>query len=135
MSVKDMVLHCNDFGLMRRLSQELVRECCPDYSSNVQVEYEIMRKEITLGESLYALFVDHYIFYHYSDKLWEYTKRFFTSKPQHIRLVLYFEDCAVICNNIQEYNYIDKDNIHLFNPVIVGWENIECLLKGSCVDN
>ena len=129
MSVKDMVLHCNDFGLMRRLSQELVKERCPDYSSKIQVEYEIMRKEITLDESLYALFVDHYIFYYYSDKLWEYTKRFFTSKPQHIRLVLYFEDCVVICSNMQDNNYIDKDNINLFSPVIVSWENVECLLK------
>ena len=114
MSVKDMVLRCNDFGLMRRLSDALVKEYSADYTVNTHVEYEIMHKEFTLDANLYTNLTEYYDFYKQSDELWDCTKNFYGYTDMHnVILVLYFDDCVVFCHDVKTHNYIDNESLYL----------------------
>ena len=130
MSVKDMVLHCSDFGLMRRLSCALVKDYSAEYTSNTCVEYEVMHKERIPSSSLYINFIKHYDFYKQSDELWEWAKRF-CCNPDNAILVLYFDDCIIICQDMDYYNYIDSKTLYQYNPLYISWEKVECFLKGE----
>lgn len=130
MLVKDMVLHCSDFGLMRRLSEALVKEYSADFTSNTHVEYVLMRKEITPDANLFANLTEHYDFYRQSDELWDCTKNFYGyTNMYNVILVLYFDDCVVFCHDLKTHNYIDNESLHLYSPLYVSWENVERLVK------
>lgn len=130
MSVKDMVLHCSDFGLVRRLSYALVKEYSADYTFNTYVEHEVMHKELTPDSSFYTNFMEHYDFYKQSDELWECAKSFYYS-PHNAILVLYFDDCVVFCHDVESYNYIDKKTLYQYSPLYISWEKVESFLKGE----
>ena len=132
MSVKDMVLHCCDYGLMRRLSGALVKEYSADYTFNTHVEYVVMRKEFTPNSSLYTNLTEYYDFYKQSDELWDCTKNFYGYTDMHnVILVLYFDECVVFCHDVKTHNYIDNESLYLYSPLYVSWKNVECFLKGE----
>ena len=125
-----MVLRCSNFGLMRRLSCALVKEYSAEYTSNTYVEHEVMHKELIPSSSLYINFIKHYDIYEQSDKLWEWAKRF-CCNPDNAILVLYFDDCVIICQDMDSYNYIDSKTLYQYNPLYISWEKVESFLKGE----
>lgn len=110
---------------MQKLSKVLVKEYDTKYSSKSVVEYCIMNNEpidyTCLRKDFYAL----------SDNRWDYTRSFLACDIQNVIVVLYFVDCVVLCHNVKLFTCIEKDSLHLFSPVIVSWENVECLLEGE----
>lgn len=131
LSTKDMVLCCHDYDLMQKLSKVLVKEHDTKYSSKSVVEYCIMNNEPIDYTCLHKEFINYYTFYALSDNRWDYTRSFLTCDLQDVIVVLYFVDCVVLCHNVKLFTCIEKDSLHLFSPVIVSWENVECLLKGE----
>lgn len=108
LETKDMVLCCHDYGLMQKLSKVLVKEHDTKYSSKSVVEYCIMNNEPIDYTCLHKEFINYYTFYTLSDNRWDYYET--ARKPLPLGM---------------------GSTSNLFSPVIVSWENVECLLKGE----